>query len=90
MPVGGTDFAGDIVRYSVGLHYDVYRTPYYVVTPITELVGWTLLNGKETVVPPSGVPFVHDAGGESILNAKFGVRVGLATWPTCTSATGGR
>ena len=29
------------------------------------------------MVPPSGVPFVHGADGETILNAKFGVRVGF-------------
>jgi hypothetical protein len=77
VPVGGTDFAGNIVRYGVGLHYDVCRTADYTVTPVAELVGWTVLNGKESVVPPSGVPFVQDAAGQTILNAKFGVRVGF-------------
>jgi hypothetical protein len=77
VPVGGTDFAGSIVRYGVGLHYDVYRTEECIVAPVIEFVGWTLLDGKETVVPPSGVPFVHGAGGETILNAKFGVRAGF-------------
>jgi hypothetical protein len=33
------------------------------------------LDGKESVVPPSGVAFVEDAAGQTILNAKLGVRV---------------
>ncbi|HMF10991.1 MAG TPA: hypothetical protein VKE94_01760, partial [Gemmataceae bacterium] len=44
-------------------------------TPVTEFVGWTVLDGKESVVPPSGRAFVHDAGGETIVNAKLGLRV---------------
>jgi hypothetical protein len=78
VPVGGTDFAGNIVRYGVGLHYDVFLTEGCTLTPVIEVVGWTVLNGKETVVPPSGVPFVHDAGGETILNAKLGLRMGFS------------
>jgi hypothetical protein len=75
VPVGGTDFAGQIIRYGVGLHYDLCEAGDFTLTPVVELVGWTLLDGKETVLPPSGLPFVHDAGGETILNAKFGMRV---------------
>lgn len=71
-PIGGTDFAGDIIRYGTGLHYDLFRTSHCTFTPAAEFVGWTLLNGKETVVPPSGVAFIHDAGGETIFNAKLG------------------
>jgi hypothetical protein len=74
-PVGGTDFAGDIVRYGVGVHYELYRGSRLTVTPVAEFVGWTLLDGKETVVPPSGAVFVQDASGETIFNVKLGVFV---------------
>jgi hypothetical protein len=74
-PINGTDFAGEIVRYGIGLHYDLCKREHYTITPAAEFVGWTLLDGKETVVPPSGVAFIHDAGGETILNAKLGVFV---------------
>ncbi len=75
VPAGGTDFAGPIVRYGVGCHYALYQTTNFTLTPVIEFVGWTVLDGKETVVPPDGVAFVHDAAGESILNAKLGLRV---------------
>jgi hypothetical protein len=54
---------------------------------VAELVGWTCLGGQETVVPPDGLPpdvtpvvntsgfAVKSAAGDTILNAKFGVRV---------------
>src|SRR5262249_43571648 len=50
VPVGGTDFAGEIVRYGVGLHYDLCRTSHCTLVPVAEFVGWTLVDGKETVV----------------------------------------
>jgi hypothetical protein len=75
VPVGGTDFAGDIVRYGVGAHYDVFRSANLTLAPVAEVVGWTLLNGKESIVLPSGTPFVEDAGGQTIVNAKLGLRV---------------
>jgi hypothetical protein len=78
VPVGGTDFAGEIVRYGTGLHYDLCRTAHCTFVPVAEFVGWTVLDGKETVVPPSGVAFVHDTGGETIVNAKLGLRVKFA------------
>jgi hypothetical protein len=75
VPVGGTDFAGEVIRYGVGVHYDLYQTCNLTFTPVAEFVGWTVLDGKESVVPPSGVAFVEDAAGQTILNAKLGVRV---------------
>jgi hypothetical protein len=75
VPVGGTDFAGNIIRYGVGLHYDLGHVGSCMFTPVAEVVGWTVLNGKETVVPPSGVAFVQDAAGQTIVNLKLGVRM---------------
>jgi hypothetical protein len=39
------------------------------------VVGWTVLNGKTTVVPPDGAAFVEDAAGQTIVNIKFGLRM---------------
>ena len=75
VPIGGTDFAGDILRYGVGLHYDLYQTAHCTLTPVLELVGWTVLDGKESAFPPwRKTPFVEDAAGQTIFNAKFGLR----------------
>jgi hypothetical protein len=47
---------------------------------VVELVGWTVLSGKE-LVPPAPPPLaIKDASGDTILNAKFGVRLGLGDW----------
>ncbi len=85
IPIGGTDFQGNVLRYGVGLSYDVYRTGGMTVTPVAEFVGWTVLNGKKLPVPPgialdarglaSSVIPALEAGGDTIVNAKLGLRV---------------
>jgi hypothetical protein len=77
VPVGGTDFAGDVIRYGVGVNCDVFTNCTLRVTPVAELVGWTVLGGKESSVLPSGLTAVQSAAGDTIVNAKLGVRVGL-------------
>jgi hypothetical protein len=79
VPVGGTDFAGNILRYGVGAHYDLYRTENLSVAPVVEFVGWTVLNGKETVVLPTEA-FVESAAGQTIVNVKAGLRVKYGDW----------
>jgi hypothetical protein len=80
VPLGGTDFAGNIVRYGIGIHYDLFRTSNCTYVPVAEFVGWTVLDGKESVLPPSGKAFVQDAAGQTILNAKLGMRVKFSDW----------
>jgi Putative MetA-pathway of phenol degradation len=85
IPIGGTDFEGDIIRYGLGLSYEVCHVGCVRVVPVAEFVGWTILNGKELPIPPevplnsfgfapSVIP-AQDAGGETILNAKLGLRL---------------
>jgi hypothetical protein len=74
IPIGGSDFAGNVTRYGVGLSYAIYQTHDSWIAPVGELVGWTVLNGKEAIFP-EGV--VKEAGGDTIVNAKIGVRVGF-------------
>jgi hypothetical protein len=73
IPLDGTGFAGNVVRYGVGASYDVYRSCDGVrrITPIVELVGWTVLNGKEFAFPENAT---LDAAGDTIVNVKAGVR----------------
>jgi hypothetical protein len=87
IPIGGTDFQGNVVRYGGALSYEVCHTERLRFVPVAELVGWTVLNGKELPIPPNQplnaegfAPTVipaREAGGETIVNAKLGLRVKL-------------
>jgi hypothetical protein len=74
VPIGGTDFEGNVLRYGVGLGYTVYQTCSLRITPVVEMVGWTVLSGKEAAFPDN---VVTDAAGDTIVNAKVGLRLGL-------------
>jgi hypothetical protein len=76
IPAGGTDFAGDILRYGLGVQYGLYGSDRVQLTPVVEFVGWTVLDGKVSAVYPSAV-VVTDAAGQTIVNAKVGLRL---TW----------
>jgi hypothetical protein len=77
VPIGGTDFAGDLVRYGLGLQYDLSHSCRYRITPVAEVIGWTVLSGKESFVTPSGEVGIADAAGDTIVNLKLGARIGL-------------
>jgi hypothetical protein len=72
IPIDGTDFSGNIIRYGAGLGYEVFCSDHLRFTPIVEGVGWTVLGGKEFVFP-QGVAV--DAAGDTIVNVKFGGRL---------------
>jgi hypothetical protein len=74
IPLGGTDFAGNLVRYGTGLRYNLYQGTTWTLAPVMELVGWTFLDGRKSAFP-TGV--VSSASGDTILNAKFGLRLRL-------------
>jgi hypothetical protein len=67
----GSDFSGNVIRYGVGVGYDVYRSCSWRITPVLEGVGWTVISGKESVI--AAVP-VENAAGDTIVNVKLGVR----------------
>lgn len=73
IPVTGNDFAGTVLRYGTGVSYKCgnacYSQPY--VSPVFEVVGWSVLNGKSTV--GAGPPV--SAAGDTIVNAKLGLRL---------------
>jgi hypothetical protein len=71
-----SNFASTVVRYGVGLGYDLYQCGRFVVTPVTEMVGWTFLNGKKIITPvPQGIDV--SAAGDTIVNLKVGTRFKL-------------
>jgi hypothetical protein len=81
IPVQGSNFAGNILRYGIGLTYNIVLTEHFRVAPVNEVVGWTILGGKE-VVPVANPPFamVHSVAGQTIVNEKIGIRFGLGNY----------
>jgi hypothetical protein len=76
VPIDGTDFAGDIIRYGIGFSYGERSRCDLWLTPVAEVVGWTVLDGKASGRGPGG-PFVENAEGDTIVNVKLGVRLGF-------------
>ncbi len=72
---GEPNFAGNILRYGVGASYLVYDSGCVRIAPVVECVAWTVLDGAETRFEGAGS--VVDAHGTTIVNAKYGVRIGF-------------
>lgn len=80
VPIQGTPgFAGDIFRAGIGSSYVLWSDNQgRHITPIVEVVSWTVLNGMETAAT-SPTSFVNlSAAGDVIVNVKPGVRFGLS------------
>jgi hypothetical protein len=76
IPVDGTEgFEGEVLRYGVGVSYQWLENCRMKVSPVAEFVGWTVLSGKVAVTEPSGLSRIEDATGDTIINAKLGMRV---------------
>jgi hypothetical protein len=75
IPIDGTDLAGNVIRYGVGVHCTALSTCCWQLTPVAEFVGWTVLDGGVSVRQPSGAAILEDAAGDTIVNAKLGVRM---------------
>ncbi|MDB5310269.1 MAG: hypothetical protein JWO38_4471 [Gemmataceae bacterium] len=73
-PLGGTDFAGEVLRYGIGARYDLVRTERFRAAPLVELVGWEVLGGKQSGLTDGGVAVTDSAAGTSVLNLKVGCR----------------
>lgn len=67
-----SDFTGNVLRYGLGTSFMAVQRDWGYVAPVSELVGWTVLNGKELAEDR-----VLDAEGDTIVNAKIGVRIGF-------------
>lgn len=82
IPIGGSrdrggvpgEYAGNILRYGVGASRLVYEDCRFSVAPTAEVVGWTVLGGKKFDLAD---PNERSADRDSIVNLKFGVRVGM-------------
>jgi len=74
-PIGGTEFAGPIVRYGLGLRYDLIDGDGWQLAPIAEAIGWTVLGGHESRLLPTGRSAVLDSNGTTVVNVKLGARL---------------
>lgn len=75
-PIGGTDFAGDLIRYGLGLVYGMRCSNEIWLTPVVEVVGWTILDGRMQVASSPTTFTIEDASG-TIVNGNLGVRIGF-------------
>jgi hypothetical protein len=76
--VGGTEgFAGSLVRYGIGFEYQAWKNQDWIVAPVVEFVGWTFLSGASGSLLSTGEVVSNSAAGDTIINAKLGVRVKL-------------
>lgn len=79
-----SDFTGNVLRYGIGTAYAVVQNDRWYVAPVVETVGWTVLSGKQS----DFLGNVTSARGDTIVNMKFGVRVGFGG-TNCGSAPTG-
>jgi hypothetical protein len=73
--LGGTDFAGDLLNYGLGLSFMQKKTNFWYM-PVVECVGWTILDGKTLTATTPQSYVIENARGETILNGCLGFRWG--------------
>ena len=75
-PFNGEDYAGNVLRYGIGLGYNLIEGSSYRVTPIVETVGWTVLDGQVFEFDANNNPLgPAPADGDTIVNMKLGARI---------------
>jgi hypothetical protein len=78
IPIGGSDFAGNIIEYGLALSFVAFDTGTFRVIPVVEALGWTCLEGQAFAAAPGGATgTVVNTSGETIVNGKFGIRFGF-------------
>ncbi len=73
VPIGGTDFAGDVVRYGLGVSLG-QASPSIWFKPVLEGVGWTVTGGKSLEVSAPDAYTIQNAAGQTIINGYLGMR----------------
>lgn len=76
VPIGGTDYAGDVLRYGLGLTFGQRSWNQAWITPVAEVNGWTVMNGKAQAYEHPPTLFIENARGDTIINLSAGVRFG--------------
>lgn len=70
--VTGDEWDGDVLRYGIGIGYDVINRCDTRLTPVIEFVGWSIFDGFTTDLNAPNA--ARDVAGDTIVNAKFGAR----------------
>jgi hypothetical protein len=76
VPLNGSDFAGDVLRYGLGISFGE-RQPGFWWAPVLEGVGWSVMGGQSLVALSRTNYFIEDAEGQTIVNGYLGVRLGI-------------
>jgi Putative MetA-pathway of phenol degradation len=76
MPIGGDDFAGNILRYGIGLSYGQRNPSGFWYAPVAEAIGWTILSGKTMLASSADNFVIQDARNQTVVNAYLGMRMG--------------
>ena len=79
MPINGSDFAGDVLRYGAGVSYGQRNPSGVWYMPVLETIGWTVLNGKSIVASTPDNYIIQDQHGQTIINAYLGLRWGYGS-----------
>jgi hypothetical protein len=74
--LGGTDFAGDLVNYGVGISFKQTKNKFWFA-PVVECVGWTVINGQSLVASSPTSYVIDNARSETVINGCLGLRFGF-------------
>lgn len=69
--LNGSRYSGNVLRYGVGLGYDLPQNLTHRITPVVEIVGWSVLDGYEL----NGNALTIESARSTIVNLKAGARV---------------
>lgn len=76
-PLEGRLFGGNVLRYGMGLGFDIWdhgtRNRENRLVAVGEVVGWSVLDGFKSDLEAT----ILDADGDTIVNGKFGLRYNL-------------
>jgi hypothetical protein len=78
-PLNGSDFAGDMFRYGLGVSYGKRDPGGFWYIPVLEGVGWSVLSGQSLVASSPTDYMIQDAKGQTIFNGYLGLRLGYGT-----------
>jgi hypothetical protein len=70
IPIDGSVVSGNVLQYGGAVSYRLFEMKHVSISPVVEMMGWTVLNGQET--PAYDV--YQNAAGDTIVNVKMGAR----------------